>query len=157
ARPPRPHLEDGAVGDVRQPRDRPRARRLVRADRRRGERARARDAALGRARDRRARAPRRRRAGRARRRPGHPRRALRGRADRERGERSDAEERPLTADEIVETRERLLESVEQNERELRQAVDELASAAHARIDLGERMSERPWGWLAAAAAIGLWM
>ena len=63
----------------------------------------------------------------------------------------------MTPDEILETRERLLESVDRNERELREAVDDLASAAHARLDLGERMSDRPWGWLATAAALGFWM
>jgi ElaB/YqjD/DUF883 family membrane-anchored ribosome-binding protein len=63
----------------------------------------------------------------------------------------------VTPDEIVETRERLLESVDRNERELREAVDELASAAHARLDLGERMSDRPWRWLATAATLGFWM
>lgn len=63
----------------------------------------------------------------------------------------------MTPDEIVETRERLLESVDRNERELREAVDELASAAHARLDLGERMGDRPWGWLGTAAALGFWL
>lgn len=57
----------------------------------------------------------------------------------------------------IEERERLLESVEQGEREIREAVDELASAAHQTLDLGERMADRPWSWFAVAAGIGFWL
>jgi len=57
----------------------------------------------------------------------------------------------------LETRERLLESVEEGEQEIREAVEELASAAQSTLDLGDRVADRPWAWFAVAAGIGFWL
>ena len=63
----------------------------------------------------------------------------------------------MTDDPIAAKREELLESVEREEVELKQAVDELTTAAQAQVDLGERMGARPWVWIAGAFGIGLWL
>ena len=63
----------------------------------------------------------------------------------------------MTDDPIAAKREQLLESVEREESELKLAVGELSSAAQAQVDLGERVSARPWVWLGAAFVVGFWV
>ena len=63
----------------------------------------------------------------------------------------------MNEDPIAVKRQELIESVEREETELKLAVDELSTAAQARIDLGERMSEHAWLWLTGAFTIGLWL
>jgi hypothetical protein len=63
----------------------------------------------------------------------------------------------VNEDPIAVKRQELIESVEREETELKLAVDELSTAAQARIDLGERMSEHAWLWLAGAFTLGLWL
>ena len=63
----------------------------------------------------------------------------------------------MTDDPIAAKREQLIESVEREESELKQAVGDLTSAAQAQVDLGERVAARPWIWLGGAFVLGLWI
>ncbi len=58
---------------------------------------------------------------------------------------------------LEERKEALRESVERNEQEFRQAVDELAAAAQSRVDLGGRIAANPCPWLICGFAVGVWI
>jgi hypothetical protein len=63
----------------------------------------------------------------------------------------------VTDDPIAAKREQLIESVEREESELKQAVGDFTSAAQAQVDLGERIAAHAWIWLGGAFVIGLWI
>ena len=58
---------------------------------------------------------------------------------------------------VEEKKEELLEAVERNEQELRASIDDLAAAAQRRLDVRERIAERPSAWLGGAFIAGLWL
>jgi hypothetical protein len=60
-------------------------------------------------------------------------------------------------DTLAVKKEALLESVERNEEELRQAVDELTTVAQHRFDLRTRIADHPWPWLVGGFVVGLWL
>jgi hypothetical protein len=62
-----------------------------------------------------------------------------------------------TDESLEEKKEELLEAVERSEQELRAAMDDLATVAQRRLDLRERIAERPWAWLGGAFVAGLWL
>ena len=55
----------------------------------------------------------------------------------------------------VDEKEALRQSIERNEADLREAVEELTAAVKSEVTLGGRIAERPIAWLAAGLAIGL--
>lgn len=61
------------------------------------------------------------------------------------------------ADEYVERREELLESIERDQEELREAVHDLTDAARETFVLAERIRESPVAWLVGGALLGLWL
>lgn len=57
----------------------------------------------------------------------------------------------------VRERETLLQSIEHDQEDLHQALDELKNAAQQAIDLGAYIAERPTPWLVGAFVLGLWL
>ena len=61
----------------------------------------------------------------------------------------------------VQTREVLVSSLERDEEELEQALDELKLAVQRPFAVGEHLAEHigehPWPWLAGALLFGLWL
>jgi ElaB/YqjD/DUF883 family membrane-anchored ribosome-binding protein len=72
-------------------------------------------------------------------------------ADVHRAESTDLE--PLA--DAVDEKEALRLSIERNEAELREAVEELTTVVKNDITLGAYIVERPWTWLAGGLAFGL--
>jgi len=58
---------------------------------------------------------------------------------------------------FAERREELLQSIERDEEELREAVHELADVAEHKLDLTEYIRSSPIAWLAGAFCFGLWL
>lgn len=63
----------------------------------------------------------------------------------------------MGVDEYVEQRGEILESIEKDEEALRAAVHELTDAAAESLDVGQRIRQAPWVWLAAAFLAGCWL
>jgi hypothetical protein len=60
-------------------------------------------------------------------------------------------------DPYSEKREKLLEDVENNEQELRQAVDELATIAQNSLGIRGFITQRPILWIGGGFLLGLWL
>jgi len=58
---------------------------------------------------------------------------------------------------VTEEREVLRQSLEEHQRELREAVTELRLPATADADVRDPIRERPFRWLAVAVAVGLFL
>lgn len=56
----------------------------------------------------------------------------------------------------TEQREEILHSIERDEQELREAVEELKTAALSWLDVRNHIAENPLMWFGGAFAIGLW-
>lgn len=59
--------------------------------------------------------------------------------------------------EYAEQRDQLLESIERDQEELLEAVQQLSGAARATFDLGGRIRQHPVTWIAGAVLVGLWL
>lgn len=57
---------------------------------------------------------------------------------------------------VAERREGLLQSIERNDRELREAVHDLAEATGNKLDLSEYVRSHPLAWVTGAFCFGLW-
>ncbi len=57
----------------------------------------------------------------------------------------------------IEQREELLQSIERDEEELRDAVHDLTGAARSRLDVGEWIREAPLAWLVGGVLLGVWL
>ena len=57
----------------------------------------------------------------------------------------------------VQERETLLHSIEHDQQDLHEALDELKSAAQQALDLGAYIAERPAPWLVGAFLVGFWL
>jgi len=58
---------------------------------------------------------------------------------------------------FAERREDLLQSIEHDEEELRDAMHELAGVAEHKLDIAEYIRDAPWSWLVGAFCVGLWL
>lgn len=58
---------------------------------------------------------------------------------------------------FAERREDLLQSIERDQEEVRDAVQELVDAAQVRLDVRERVKEFPLAWVIGACLVGLWL
>ena len=56
-----------------------------------------------------------------------------------------------------EEREVIRQSLEEHQRELREAFEELKLAARSFADVRDPIRERPLRWMGIAAAVGLWL
>ena len=66
------------------------------------------------------------------------------------------DEAPLGQEEgALDEKEALRQSIERNEAELRDAVDELTAAVKSEVTLGGRITEHPLPWLAGGLVVGL--
>jgi len=63
----------------------------------------------------------------------------------------------MIADEYVEQREQLLDSIEKGESALREAMLDLANVAHQQLAPSEHIRSSPFPWLAGAFLVGAWM
>jgi len=61
------------------------------------------------------------------------------------------------ANDYAEQRDELLESIERDHEELREAVHELAEAARETLGFTDRIRESPLTWIAGAFLLGLWL
>jgi hypothetical protein len=64
------------------------------------------------------------------------------------------EERTMSEDE---ERAALQESIERNETELRNAVDDLTHAVKRELTIGNRVAENPFAWVLGAFLVGMWL
>ena len=58
---------------------------------------------------------------------------------------------------FAEEREDLLQSIERDQEEVREAVQELAGAARSAFDVGERIKASPLMWVFGAFLVGAWL
>jgi hypothetical protein len=58
---------------------------------------------------------------------------------------------------FAEQREELLQSIERDQEEVRDAVQELAGAARLKLDVGERIRAFPLTWMIGAVLVGMWL
>jgi hypothetical protein len=58
---------------------------------------------------------------------------------------------------FAEQRQELLQSIERDEGEVRNAVQELAGAARFKLDMGERIKAFPLTWVIGAVLVGMWL
>jgi hypothetical protein len=63
----------------------------------------------------------------------------------------------VNGDDVEEQRELLRQSIERNEAELREAVDELTTAVKNELTLRKQITEHPVPWLLGGFALGLWL
>jgi hypothetical protein len=63
------------------------------------------------------------------------------------------EERTMSEDE---ERAALQQSIERNETELRNAVDDLTHAVKRELTIGSRVAENPFAWVLGAFLVGMW-
>lgn len=62
-----------------------------------------------------------------------------------------------TDTDVDERREDLLQSIEQDEEELREAVHELAEVTERKLDFSQHIRSSPVAWVVGAFCVGLWM
>lgn len=58
---------------------------------------------------------------------------------------------------FAERREDLLQSIERDEEEMRDAMHELAGVAEQKLDIAQYIRDAPWSWLVGAFCVGLWL
>jgi len=58
---------------------------------------------------------------------------------------------------FAEQREELLQSIERDQEEVRDAVQELAGAARFTLDVAERIKAFPLTWMLGAVLVGIWL
>ena len=58
---------------------------------------------------------------------------------------------------FAERREELLQSIEHDEEELREAVHELAEVAEEKLDFAGYIRESPLTWVVGAFCVGMWL
>lgn len=64
----------------------------------------------------------------------------------------------MTTDtDFAEERESLLQSIQQDQQEVRLAVQELSGAARSSLDVRERIKEFPLTWAVGALLFGMWL
>ena len=63
----------------------------------------------------------------------------------------------MNGNDVEEQRELLRQSIERNEAELREAVDELTTAVKNEFTLRKQITEHPVPWLLGGVALGLWL
>lgn len=51
----------------------------------------------------------------------------------------------------------LVESIERDEKELEEALDDLQEAAQHTFSLSDKIAHRPWPWLVGGVLLGLWL
>jgi hypothetical protein len=57
----------------------------------------------------------------------------------------------------MDQREVLVESIERDEQELREAVQELTGAASTQLQISERIKQAPLPWLLGGFLLGIWL
>ena len=63
----------------------------------------------------------------------------------------------MTDADFAEQRDHLLQSIEQDEQEVRLAVQKLTGAAQSSLDVRERIKESPLMWAVGAFLVGMWL
>jgi len=61
------------------------------------------------------------------------------------------------SDPIAVRRERVIPAVEDSQRELRHALDDLQAAVQSRFDIRARIAAEPFPWIVGGFVVGLWI